>query len=133
MANRKVENGSALNLSDIGTSNESRYKTVEIPEIEKDGKPGTLTLKIPSAGVVLGFSDKDEADKKEYLLRLMVDVVVSPDGSPMFADIEQVKSVSVDVFTRLSGIVTDMINEATSSLGNTKGKESTVGEGSPTN
>lgn len=136
MANRKVQTngiGNVLSLEDITSSTAERYKTVEIPEIQKEGKPGVLMLKIPSAGVVLGFSDKGDTDKKEYLLQLMVDVVVSPTGDALFNDVDQVRNLPVDVFTRLSGAVTEMINVATSSLGDAKGKESPAGDDSPTN
>lgn len=120
-----------LTAEDILRGGDS-LERLELPELTKDGRPGVVFLRQLGAGDVIAFMDHAEgAPRNRAILALMAKAVVTEQGEPVFADVDDdaLGSMPMGVFNKLAGAVTAMAN-----LGGEEGNELSEvnGDASPT-
>lgn len=105
--------GRALSVDELLAG--ERVEELAVPELPKDGKPGIVYLRPPSAAAVLEFVEKAETPERHpALLRLMARSLVTPEGKPMFTEknIDRIGEVSIGAFNRIATAVTAMAEAA---------------------
>jgi len=98
-----------LSATDIFSGGDVPFTPLEIPELTKNGKPGVVFLRSPSAGDVLDFAtkstDPDTAVQHEALIVMITQCVVDQNGKRLFQDETRVREIPFSIFTRLMDAV----------------------------
>lgn len=93
---------------------------LEIPEIPRNGQPGVVFIKPPSAADVLKFVHDRSADggtdlDNDHMAALVAKCIVDESGASLFSEEQatHIQDVRMDVFTRLSEAITKLTNPTT--------------------
>lgn len=118
------DGASLLTLDDIIRGGEApRFSAAEVPSLTKGGKPGKVLHKEPSAGLMMyiqGVAEKkiklSNYEELDLFTRALADLLVKPDGSPMFT-LEDAKRIppariSEILFSVMFGMVPESMRSA---------------------
>lgn len=107
----KDEQSRLLTAEDILRGGEAPLERLEIPELQKGGRPGVVHLRPLPAGAVLEFAQHEEgAARNAAMLELIAHAVVTPEGKPLFTREQAagLRELSIQAFNRLARAVTAM-------------------------
>lgn len=97
-------NSNTLSLDDLLRGGDVPTRPVELPHIQKDGKTGRVWLRPCAAGLVIAFADTTEAERNNYVMKMVASCVCTQGGQRLFEGEEQVlriKEVDIQTFNIL--------------------------------
>jgi len=87
---------------------------LEVPELPRNGKPGIVYIKRPSAEIMINFWSSrtdDNRDRESVMSELIGLLVVSDNGAPLFSSdqVSHIREARYDVWQRLAGGIDSVI------------------------
>lgn len=127
-----VENSFDLTADELTTL---KMEPLEIPERQKNGKPGIVFVReLPAPDVIAYITNRGDttAEDKTWLFSVMSIAICKRDGSPMFAPdgLKNLRETSFAIFTRLQ---TKFLELNPINSGGENPLEETISSESPTN
>ncbi len=112
-ARLKVADSQLLSREDIFKGGDIPFTPVEIPELDKDGRPGVVYLKQPAAGDVLDFAGLEDGDERnDGILDMVRKVTVDSNGKQIFNANDEMEKLPLGVFTRISNAVLKLVSDS---------------------